>query len=119
MTAILKTSLGQKAEELACDFLLAQGLKLIIKNYRGPRGEIDLIMQEGNEIIFVEVRSRQNIFFGMPIETINSQKQQKIIQTALNYLQKHRLLNKTNCRFDVISVIKNQCEWIKNAFSSS
>ena len=84
MKDTLKTStLGQKAEEEACKFLTQKGLKLIAKNYRTPRGEIDLIMQDSSEIVFIEVRSRKNSLFGTPIETIHFKKQQKIIYTAL------------------------------------
>jgi len=109
--------LGERAEQQACQFLKAQGLKLIEKNWHYYTGEIDLIMQDDDDIVFVEVRYRTNINYGKPIETISQSKRKKIIKTALCYLQRKKWLNRS-CRFDVVSIYQEKLEWIKHAFTA-
>lgn len=117
MMDIPKVKIGRLAEQEACDFLLKQGLQLIIQNYRGPQGEIDLIMQDGDDRVFVEVRKRNRSDFGDAIESVSYQKQQKIIHTALRYLQSINGLDNIACRFDIIGIQQNKIEWIKDAFT--
>ncbi|MDH3343051.1 MAG: YraN family protein, partial [Gammaproteobacteria bacterium] len=71
-------NIGQQAENACCKYLQQHGLKLLERNYRGPRGEIDLIMQDGTTLVFVEVRFRKNHYYGDGLESVNSQKQQRI-----------------------------------------
>jgi putative endonuclease len=115
-------STGQAAEELACSFLEKKGLRLINRNYRCRIGEIDLIMQDQNEIVFIEVRARSHAQYATAIESINTTKQTKIIRTATFYLQQLKWLDKVNCRFDVIGIsyaqTKAHLEWIRDAFSA-
>jgi putative endonuclease len=117
-----KKILGVKAEEIGCKFLQGKGLKLIVKNFYCRLGEIDLIMQDVDVIIFVEVRSKSSKKFITAEETINHTKQKKIIKTALYYLQQNDLLNDYSARFDVITVydhwFKPQIDWIPNAFNA-
>lgn len=121
MDACKKQALGKQAEDKACQFLQEKGFRLLNQNYRCFLGEIDLIMQDGHDIVFVEVRSKRTIEHGTAIESITRAKQKKIIKTALRFLQERNWLNKVNCRFDVIGIhlIENQMkmDWIKNAFS--
>lgn len=112
-----KKQLGDIAETKACTFLQNKGLSLIDKNYRSRFGEIDLIMRDKNEVVFIEVRSRSYNTFGTAIESINKTKQQKVIRSAASYLQKKKWLDKVNYRFDVIGCSPTNIEWIKNAFS--
>lgn len=109
---------GQQAERAACDYLLAQGLTLVEKNYRCRRGEIDLVMRHRDTLVFVEVRYRKNHDFGGAGESITRKKQEKIQTTALHYMQK--LKPDINARFDVIAITgsgkQQQFEWIQNAF---
>ena len=108
---------GQKAEEQACQFLKTKGLELLAQNYRSHFGEVDLIMQEGKVIVFVEVRVRNNSYYGDPIESVNISKQKKIFKTATHYLQAKKWLDKVDCRFDIIGITEsNSIEWIKDAF---
>jgi putative endonuclease len=108
---------GQIAESDACNYLIAKGLALLEKNYRRPCGEIDLIMQDKDMVVFVEVRLRKQNYFGTPIESVNSSKQRKLIKTAELYLQQKRLLYKVNFRFDIVGLNgNNEIEWLKNAF---
>ncbi|MCB5190484.1 YraN family protein [Methylobacillus arboreus] len=109
---------GDDAEAIAASYLETQGLTLINRNYRCRSGEIDLIMRQGDTIVFVEVRMRSHSAFGGAAASITASKQQKLIRTAEHFLQQH---GNTACRFDAILMTKldtNQIEWIKNAFSA-
>jgi putative endonuclease len=113
-----KTS-GAQAEENAERFLLQHGLVILAKNYRCKAGEIDLIMQHADTLVFIEVRLRTHRAFANAAESVTIRKQQKIIKTAQLYLQQHQLTDKANCRFDVIAFSDNgEPEWIKDAFSA-
>ena len=111
---------GAEAEKLAGALLLSQGLNLIQRNFSCPHGEIDLIMDDGGIVVFVEVRSRKKYDYMTPAESIDSKKQKRIINTGLYFLQKNRAHAKKECRFDVIAMNTAydppKMEWIKNAF---
>lgn len=117
---LLTNKRGQWAERLAEDRLITHGLKLIKRNYACQSGEIDLIMQEQNTIVFVEVRYRKDNQYGGGIESIDFRKQKKIQMTAMHYLQNHDRHHDHPCRFDAM-IINGQASaptinWIKNAF---
>lgn len=110
---------GASAEALACCYLQQRGLKLIAKNFRCKSGEIDLIMQEGQTLVFVEVRLRSNQRFGDAGSSIDANKQRKLIRTAEHYLQLH---GNRACRFDAVLLDKlgsAHVEWIQNAFEAN
>ena len=112
-------SIGKEIESLVSSYLQDQGLKLVTTNYRCKMGEIDLIMMDGETLVFVEVRYRQNFDYGDGVATVNKNKQWRIKRTATNYLQQHNLYDKIKCRFDVVAVSgksKNKLYWIKDAF---
>ena len=112
-----KTS-GELAEARAEVFLVQKGLVKRAKNYRCKLGEIDLIMDHADILVFIEVRLRTHQAFANAAESVTIRKQQKIIKTAQYYLQEHQLTDKANCRFDVIAFSDNGApEWIKDAFS--
>ena len=112
-----KTS-GELAEARAEMFLVQQGLVKRAKNYRCKLGEIDLIMQHTDTLVFVEVRLRTHQAFASAAESVTIRKQQKIIKAAQYYLQEHQLTDKAKCRFDVIAFSDNGApEWIRDAFS--
>lgn len=110
--------IGQQAEKQACVFLEEKGLKLLARNYHCVFGEIDLIMRDQDDVVFVEVRKRTNTDYGDAIESITLIKQRKLIKTATHYLQKLQWLDKVPCRFDIIGISLNQIEWIKDAFTA-
>jgi putative endonuclease len=114
------TEIGKRAEEAACAFLETQGLQLIESNYRTRHGEIDLIMRDQDDIVFIEVRSRARIDYGTALESITTNKIKKIVKAATHFLQVRRCLYKVTSRFDFIIIQPNagkmQLEWIKNAF---
>lgn len=108
--------MGKKAEDIACSFLVKNGLILITRNYHCRHGEIDLIMQDSDTLVFVEVRYRKNNTFGSAAESVNQTKQRKLIFSANHYLSKHP--NDGDLRFDVVALSPNQTpQWINNAFS--
>ena len=109
---------GQRAEENAYQYLRAQGLKLITRNYRCFSGEIDLIMQDNDYLVFVEVRSRNRTDYGTACESVTWKKQSKIIKTAMYFLQQKKEWHTLHLRFDIIGISANQIEWIKDAFSA-
>ena len=108
---------GQAAEEQALAYLNKQGLRLLARNYRCRSGEIDLVMQQADTLVFVEVRYRQSSRFGSAAETVTRSKQQKLLNTASRFLQERAL--DAPCRFDVVGISGRQSpqiEWIKDAF---
>jgi putative endonuclease len=115
----MSLSLGIAVEKQVKQYLIEQGLQFITNNYHSHSGEIDLIMMDGEYLVFVEVRSRGSTAFGTPAESVTFAKQKKIIKTALHYMTVTALLNKCPARFDVVAVgVKEQIDWIKNAFSA-
>ena len=110
---------GAQAEQWAAQYLQRQGLKLIEQNYHSRFGEIDLIMQDGDERVFVEVRLRSNANFGGAAASIDQRKQQRIISTAQQYLA--GLTRMPPCRFDVVLMADangSGAQWLKNAFDA-
>lgn len=111
---------GAAAERRAARFLEQAGLALIERNYRSPFGEIDLIMEEGQTLVFVEVRLRARSDFGAPAETVDRRKQSRLRATAEHYLQHDRRASKRPCRFDIVAVTAaadgDRMEWLRNAF---
>lgn len=111
-------NLGKKAENLAYNFLSKQGLILLERNFRLRLGEIDLIMRDGETIVFVEVKYRSSRAFGGPLEAVTFRKQQKIKLAAQTYLQ--RFASPPLVRFDVVGIMPHESsyrfEWVKGAF---
>jgi len=114
-----KRDTGIAAESLAGDYLHRAGLVLVARNYRSPFGEIDLVMREGNTLVFVEVRYRQSSRFGTPAETVTAPKRAKIRATAEHFLQQRREWAQSPCRFDILAIEGNdplRVDWLQNAF---
>lgn len=112
---------GQRVEEAGEYYLQQHGLQPIERNFNSRGGEIDLVMQEGDALVFVEVRFRKSDRFGTPAESITASKQRKLLQTAQLYLLAHPVWRNKPCRFDVLAARSGesglQFEWIKNAFA--
>ena len=118
MTDTYRQTIGKNAEHEACAFLEAKGFRLIKPNFRCKMGEIDLVMQDGADLVFVEVRKRSRQDYGSALQSIDKNKQRKLIKAATYYLLEKKLYNKIGCRFDVITInAPSSIEWIKNAFS--
>lgn len=110
--------LGEKGEGLAAAFLERSGYKVLEKNFKTFLGEIDIIAQDGETLVFVEVKTRENLMYGQPFEAVNRTKKRKIANVALLYLKK--LKETPPCRFDVVSICyenrKPDIELIRDAF---
>ena len=108
---------GDAWELKARRWLEGKGLRFIAANVRGRGGEIDLIMKDGQVIVFVEVRFRQSSRFGGATASVTLAKQHKLLQTAHLWLARHNgRFDTVDCRFDVIAFTGNEIEWLKNAF---
>jgi len=113
---------GRRAEQRALRFLRDYGLKYLGGNFRTPVGEIDLILQDGKTIVFVEIRSRSSDKYMDAVESIDHRKVSRIINAGRWYLQYHGLYESALCRFDVVTLTgksdSGKIEWIKNAFEA-
>ena len=116
-----RLDVAKLGEKFAVEHLKTQGYQILAQNYRFRRGEIDLVAQDGERIVFVEVKTRRSLKFGLPQAAVTRRKQRQISKIALAYLQAQNLLN-APCRFDVIAIyLSPQCELlrleqIENAF---
>ena len=112
--------IGDAAEDEALQYLQAQGLRLLVRNYRTPRrggGEIDLIMRDpAGTLVFVEVRQRSRSDHGGAAASIGFAKRRRIVWAARHYLS--RLAAEPPCRFDVIVVEPDGLAWIQAAFDA-
>ncbi len=108
-------------ERLAARYLKDRGYQILEHNYRLRTGEIDLIAKEGERIVFVEVKTRRTLKFGVPQAAVTLTKQKQISKLALSYLQSNGMLD-APCRFDVVAVFLSpksttpKLEHIRNAF---
>lgn len=116
---------GAEAEAAARTYLEARGLRTIARNFRTPRGELDIVMRDGETLVFVEVRYRATRAFGLAQETIGHRKQSKLVMAAQYYLRSRPREAGRACRFDVVALHgktaregSDDIEWLKNAFDS-
>jgi putative endonuclease len=107
---------GNRGEDLAIEYLLSKGYLVICRNYRSKIGEIDCVAKDvDGTLVFVEVKSSTNSSFGNPLFRITPLKQRTIAKIALQYLREHHLFG-FPCRFDVIGVIGERIDHLRNAF---
>lgn len=116
-----KAARGRLAEDAAVRYLQKLGYQIRERNFRSPLGELDIIAEERDCLVFVEVRSRRGSSFGLPQETVNGTKQAKVRRMASLYL-KYKGIGDKPCRFDVVGVLLNNeneieaIDLIKDAF---
>ena len=113
-----KKSDGDIGEARALKFLRQHNLSLVDKNYRTKMGEIDLIMFDGQQIVFVEVKLRRSARFGFAQEQVTTSKQLKIIKSAQYFLLKHKKWQQFPARFDIVAINQKNAtpEWLQGAF---
>lgn len=111
-----KRQMGNYYEQLAADYLKQNGAEILERNYQTRNGEIDLIVRDGRYLAFVEVKFRTTAVKGEPAEAVSLRKQQRIQKAARYYLYMHRYGEDTPCRFDVVGILGNEIQWMKNAF---
>ncbi len=106
---------GENAEEQAHNYLITQGLKPVLRNFRCKLGELDLIMFDQQSLVIVEVRYRKTDHYGSAMESITRTKQSRIIRATQVYLATQK--KDQAIRFDVVAISGNgKIEWIQNAF---
>lgn len=124
MNRFLDKLLGDKGERAAARFLKGLGFKILAKQHRDRMGEIDIIAQDGSQIVFVEVKTRKSTEKGHPHEAVDIHKQRKLTTLALSWLKKHKRLEQTS-RFDVVSIVwpddtkEPQIQHFINAFEAT
>jgi len=110
---------GLTGQQHAEEFLLKKGYVILAHNYRIKTGEIDIVAKDGGYIVFIEVKFRKNLNYGLPKEAVGAVKQKRIINTAAHYLTRHHL-TKSDVRFDVIELLEQHgklyVSHIENAF---
>lgn len=105
MSEVNKKTIGQEGEDIAADFLVQEGFKLVERNYRYGHGEIDIIVKDpaSDCLVFVEVKTRQNLEFGEPENAITKSKIKQLKKIAEAYVYE-KDLKEIECRFDVIAI---------------
>ena len=112
--------IGHRGEAIAEAFLHGKGLETVCRNVRTPYGEIDLIMKHKDQLVFVEVKTRTSLEYGLPEDSINAKKRGRMIRSAEHYIQQHSEQN-GYWRIDVIAVYglagdpSPEIEWFENA----
>ncbi len=115
--------LGRIAEDIAMSFLLAQGLEILLRNYRRRAGELDIIARQRESLVIVEVRTRSGTRFGGAAASVGRSKQRRLVRAAHQLLQQRRDLACLPARFDVIVVhepesANQRVQWIQHAFTA-
>jgi len=95
--------LGLVGEELAAVALAARGYAILERRYATERGEIDIIAEDGDTLVFVEVRARATGEFGRAAESVTDAKKRQVARMAVEYLARHQITNRS-CRFDVVAI---------------
>jgi putative endonuclease len=108
--------LGDAGEDLALAYLERAGLSLVARQVAGRFGEIDLIMRERDELVFVEVRRRSRSDYGSAADSIGAAKQGRLRRSAELWLQRRHGDRWPACRFDVCAIDGERIDWIRNAF---
>ncbi len=113
---------GASAERTAAHFLQTQGLNILQRNYQCKVGELDIVAEEGDCLVFVEVRQRSHSRYGGALGSVDVRKQQRLARAASHFLLKHPQWQSSPCRFDVIALQRPQspleeCQWVRNAFT--
>jgi putative endonuclease len=114
---------GTYWERVAESFLNGRGLQTLERNFQVRRGEIDLVLRDGNTLVFTEVRYRGNPSHGSGADSVTQEKQKRITRAARLYLLRHPVERHRACRFDVVSIGSEQgkirLEWIRSAFDAA
>ena len=95
--------IGQVGEDTAARYLEEQDYRILCRNYRNSFGELDIVAKDGEDFVFVEVKTRTSATYGRPAEAVSYQKRRKLSLMAMFYMNRYRLC-RVPCRFDVIEV---------------
>ncbi|MEN3011051.1 MAG: YraN family protein [Candidatus Bipolaricaulaceae bacterium] len=106
---------GRAAEDLACQYLRAQGMRIVARNWRWRGGEVDIIAKDGPTLVFVEVRSRTDPYRLRPEESVDARKRARLWRTAQAYLAGKPAVP---VRFDVVAITPEGVRHIRGAFAA-
>lgn len=114
---------GQASEQLACQHLQHQGLRLLTQNWHCRQGELDMVMLDGDTVVFVEVRYRRHAAWGGAVESVDARKRARLAAAAQHFLLQESRWAKHPCRFDVVAISPDdhshpRLDWIQNAFET-
>ena len=109
---------GSAGEDAACAYLAQHGWRILDRNVRRGRNEIDIIAQKRSTVAFVEVKRRSGLNYGRPAEAVDREKQTRIVRAALLYMQEHRLSD-AKIRFDIIEILPGEIRHIEGAFDAT
>ena len=112
-----KQQSGDQAESAALAHLRAAGLTLIARNFVARGGELDLVMRDGNTLVFVEVRFRAEASHGDGLDSVSATKQRRLIAAARTFLADHAKYARWTTRFDVIALGAGGLRWVKNVIA--
>ena len=98
-----RQGLGRTGERLAAEALMSKGYRILERNFRCRQGEIDLVAEDEQDIIFVEVKTRRGVSFGLPEDAVTIRKRRKLVEVASNYLDLHTCSDRS-WRIDVVAV---------------
>ena len=108
-------SRGAFGERLAATTYRRAGCEILDRNWRSPRGELDLVVRDGHTYVFCEVKTRRTNRYGSPAEAVGPTKQRRIRGLAIEWLRAHHLRG-VKVRFDVVSIVGTQVRVIESAF---
>jgi putative endonuclease len=112
-----KQRIGFAAEQVELDYLLSRGLRLVTRNFRVRVGELDLVMTDGDQLVFVEVRQRASDRFGGAAASVTPSKQRRVRRAAQAFLSSARGAGAWPAfRFDVVAIEGARVDWIPAAF---
>lgn len=110
-----KRATGTEYERKAAAYLESKGYEILEFNFHSRMGEIDIVAKDGEYLVFIEVKYRENARKGHPLEAISIQKQRTISKCAMSYMTKNGL-SYMPVRFDVVGILGNDIQLIQNAF---
>ncbi len=99
-----KREIGSYGENTACEYLINKGYKILERNYRRGKAEVDIICKKDEIVAFVEVKTRRDDTFGSPVESVNFYKTKQIAKVSEAYIIKNGLMGHINVRFDIIGI---------------
>jgi putative endonuclease len=116
-----KQIIGQRAEDIAAEFLRAQGLQILERNYRRRLGELDIIARDGDVLVIAEVRTRASDRYGGAAASVDGRKRQRLVRAAAQLLQQRKDFSHLRVRFDVLAVSGTvvgspTVQWLQHAF---
>ena len=109
-------SMGTQKEDMAETYLKGKGFRVLERNFRSRQGEIDIIGFDGAYLVFAEVKYRKEDSLENPLEAVGYTKMCRICKTADYYRYCKRIPADTPIRYDVVGILGDKTEWIKNAF---